>query len=272
MKNIFTYGERPAKRNLTIADLRECKGVRKLTQTNPTTEEESAAAVEAGIDTLICGQSQFSRVRAGAPHTFLTAALMLTDFPTETDTIRAAFKYMEEGADAIYTPRRPEFVKLLADEGIPVMGHLGLVPRKCTWVGGLRPVGKSAAEASNLFDQFKSLQDAGAFGVEVEVVPEDLLAELNQRTSLITFSLGSGSFGDVIYLFTSDILGESELFPRHAKAYADLRQMRQNMQAERVRAFARFIEETQSGGFPTADHSVLMLPGELEKFRSSLPQ
>ncbi len=138
MKNIFIFGEKPARRNLTIADLRDLKGVRQLTQTNPATLEEAAAAVASGIDTLIRGQSQFEGVRAGAPHTFLTAALMLTDFPTDEATIRTAFKYMEAGADAIYTVRRPQLVRLLADEGIPVMGHLGLVPRKSTWVGGLR--------------------------------------------------------------------------------------------------------------------------------------
>lgn len=60
--------------------------------------------------------------------------------------MRAAMEYMEAGADAIYTPRRHALVKMLADEGIPVMGHLGLVPRKCTWVGGLRAIGTTAAE------------------------------------------------------------------------------------------------------------------------------
>ncbi len=186
MKNIFTFGEKPARRNLTIADLRDLKGVRQLTQTNPATAEEAAAAVAGGIDTLICGQSQYAGVRAGAPHTFLTAALMLTDFPTDEETIRAAFKYMEAGADAIYTMRRPQLVRLLADEGIPVMGHLGLVPRKSTWVGGLRAVGKTADEAKRLFDKFRELEDAGAFAVEVEVVPEAVLAEISPRTSLIT--------------------------------------------------------------------------------------
>ncbi len=168
---------------------------------------------------------------------------MLTDFPTETDTIRAAFHYMEAGADAIYTPRSPRFVKMLADEGIPVMGHLGLVPRKCTWVGGLRAVGTSAAEAVRLMEQFKELEQAGAFGVEAEVIPEDVLGEISSRTSLITFSLGSGALGDVIYLFASDILGESDFFPRHAKSYANLRKMRDEMQAERVRAFREFAGE-----------------------------
>ena len=270
MKTIYTYGEKRETRNLTVADIRACKGIRKLTQTNPTTANEAAAAVEAGIDTLICGQSQYDEVRLGAPHTFLTAALMLTDFPTDLDTIRAAMKYMEEGADAIYTPRRLEVIKMLTDEGIPVMGHLGLVPRKCTWVGGLRPVGGTVGEARMLLDQFTRLEDAGAFAVEAEVIPEQILAEISQRTSLMTFSLGSGALGDVIYMFASDILGESESPPRHAKAYADLRRLREEMQSERVHAFRQFVDETHSGKYPSSDHSVRISVTELEGFRECL--
>ncbi len=270
MKNIFTYGEKPSKRNLTVADIRACKGEKKLTQTNPRTEEESAAAVEAGVDVLICCQDEYEGVRAGAPHTFLTCALMLTDFPTDLETMRAAMQYMEAGADAIYTPRRPEFVKMLADEGIPVMGHLGLVPRKCTWVGGLRAIGKTAEEARKLYDDFRRLEDAGAWAVEVEVVPQEVMAEINRRTSLITFSLGSGRDADVMYLFATDIFGDSEDSPRHAKIYGRLREMRQEMQAERVRAMTAFVEDAHQESFPEPERSVSMQADELEKFRSLL--
>ncbi len=270
MKNVFTYGEKPARRNLTVADLRAAKGVRKLTQTNPGTAEESAAAVEAGIDTLICLESQYPAVREGAPETFITAALWLTEYPTDLETLRAAMRCMDAGADAIYTPRRPELVKLLADEEIPVMGHLGLVPRKCTWVGGLRAIGKTADEAIALYDKFRRLEDAGAYAVEVEVVPEEVLGEISQRTSLVTVSLGSGSLGDVNYLFTSDILGETEHMPRHGKSYANLRKLRAEMQAERVRAMTAFREEAMGGSFPAKELSVSMDPAELEAFRSQL--
>lgn len=270
MKNVFTYGERAERRNTTVADLRACKGVRKLTQTNPGTTEEAAAAVEAGFDILICCDHQYEAVRAGAPETFLTAALMLTDHPTDLDSIRAAMKYMEAGADAIYTPRRHELVKMLADEGIPVMGHLGLVPRKCTWVGGLRAVGKTAQEAQELYDQFRSLEDAGAWAVEVEVVPEEVLAEINERTSLITVSLGAGAAGDVQYLFACDIVGESEHPPRHGKSYGNLRALREEMQRQRVKAMSAFVGEATTGAFPTAEQSVSMNPEELKKFRELL--
>ena len=120
MKRIFTYGERPERRNLTVADLRACKGVRKLTQTNPRTTDEAAAAVAGGIDVLICCKHEYDAVRAGAPETFLTSALMLTDHPTDLDTIRAAMATMEAGADAVYTPRRPELVAVGLEPGAEV--------------------------------------------------------------------------------------------------------------------------------------------------------
>ena len=270
MKRIYTYGARPAERNLTVDCIRRLKGQRKLTQTNPANANEAKAAVEAGIDTLCCGFHQFDEVRNAAPTTFLTGATILTDCPTDEETLRAAFSMMERGADAIYTPRRPDFIKMLADEGIPVMGHLGLVPRKSTWIGGLRSYGKTAEEANELFDQFKRLEDTGAFAVEVECVAEDLMREINQRTSLITFSLGSGKHCDVMYLFASDILGASDALPRHAKAFADFKKWESDMQTDRIRAFEEFREESLGGNFPAAKNSTQMKSGELQQFLDKL--
>ncbi|MEM7348943.1 MAG: 3-methyl-2-oxobutanoate hydroxymethyltransferase, partial [Chloroflexota bacterium] len=236
----------------------------------PGTTEEALACVEAEVDMFICGGGQLKAVRAGAPHTFITAGVALHTFPTDDDTMRAAFETIEAGADAIYTPRRPEFAKLLADEGIPVMGHLGLVPRKSTWYGGLRAVGKTADEAMMLYDQFRRLEDAGAFAVEVEVIPEQLLAELTKRTSLVTISLGSGSSGDVQYLFMVDICGDNDSMPRHAKAYGNLSKLRKQMHEERVAAVKAFRSDIYKGSFPDKSISVQMDEKELDIFRNRL--
>jgi 3-methyl-2-oxobutanoate hydroxymethyltransferase len=113
------------------------------------------------------------------------------------------------GADAVITARRLEAVRRITDEDIPVMGHLGFVPKKSTLFGGVRAVGKTADEATRLWDQFRQLEDVGAFAVECELIPERVLREINERTGLATVSLGSGSHADVIFLFMSDICGES---------------------------------------------------------------
>ena len=199
MKRIYDWDARFSLRNFTAADLRSFKGKRKLTQTTGNSFEEAAAAADAGID-LIMGNAQYTKeVRTGAPNLFFTAAIALPDFPTETDVLNAAFKAMKDGADSVYTARGPHIVELLAKEQIPVMCHLGLVPRRSGWHGGLRAIGRTADEAFDLWKAFRRMEDAGAFSVEAEVIPAPVMEAISRRTSLVTMSLGSGSGGDVIY-------------------------------------------------------------------------
>ena len=68
----------------------------------------------------------------------------------------------------------------------------GLVPRRSTWTGGLRAVGKTLDEAMKVYRDIKALENAGAYAVEVEVIPEELLREITKRTSLLTSSIGGG--------------------------------------------------------------------------------
>lgn len=171
---------------------------------------------------MICNAHNVEPVRQGNSELFLTAALGIPDYPTDSDILEGAFKALSIGADAIMTARSITIVELLAKEEIPVMGHLGLVPRKSTWVGGLRAVGTSANEAFDLFKKFRRLEDAGAFSVEAEVIPGQVMEEISKRSGLITVSLGSGLGGDVMYLFMQDICGEKQKAPRHAKAFGNL--------------------------------------------------
>ncbi len=86
---------------------------------------------------------------------------------------------MEAGAESIYCAMSPQVVEVLAREGIPVIAHVGLVPPKATWVGGMRAVGRSAAQAAQVFHKSKSFESAGeriwfqspSFSLAVEVKP-----------------------------------------------------------------------------------------------------
>lgn len=270
MKRIYDWDARPATRNFTAADLRAIKGTRTLTQTTANTAEEASAARDAAID-LIMGNAQNTRdVRRGAPDMFFTAAIGLPDYPTEADVLTAAFAAMKDGADAVYTARGPHIVELLAREDIPVMCHLGLVPRKSTWVGGLRAIGKTAEEASELWQAFRRMEDAGAFSVEAELICADAMAEITKRTPLITTSLGSGSGADVIYLFQNDICGEEEAQPRHARAFGNILRLQEEIRAERRRALGRFRQAASEQSFPAAGESTTMAPGEFEAFLNQL--
>ena len=146
---------------------------------------------------IIGSASNVKKVRGGSKSLFYTAALELHNYPTAEDVLRGAFKALENGADAVMTARSMDVVTMLAKEDVPVMGHLGLVPRKSTWIGGLRAVGKTADEAYELYKKFKRLEDAGAFSAECEVIPENIMGEISKRTSIVTVSLGSGKKADI---------------------------------------------------------------------------
>ena len=256
MKNIYTWAAKPAKRTVTVGDLIHYKSKKKFTQVTANTSLEAQAAEESGFDMVIGSASNVKEVREGSKTLFLTAALELHKYQTADDILRGAFTSLENGADAVMTPRSMEIVSMLTKEDIPVMGHLGLVPRKSTWMGGLRSVGKTAEEATELYKKFKRLEDAGAFSVESEVIPENIMTEISKRTKLITVSLGSGKGADIMYLFMEDICGENETLPRHSKSYTNLRKMRQDIEIERVKALKEFVIESKKGLFPTNKHSV----------------
>jgi 3-methyl-2-oxobutanoate hydroxymethyltransferase len=210
-------------------------------------------------------------VREGSKKVFLTAALGFADAITPEEVLRTAFSAIVAGADAVITGRGWDTVKMLSAEQIPVMGHLGFVPRKSTWVGGVRAVGKTAAEALDLYDRFRRLEDAGAFAVECEIIPAAVMAEINRRTGLVTVSLGSGPEADVIFLFTSDICGEATRLPRHARAWGDLATLHQQVRDQRTRALSAFRAEVGSGGFPSPGEVAGIADEELERLRAALP-
>lgn len=273
MPQIYTWSSPEAvTRKLTVGDIIAAKGKRKFTQVNASSEEEAAAANAAGIDMVICDRTMIREARQSAPELFLTAVLPLAQLPSADDVLRAAFAAMADGADGVFTQREPAIVEVLARAGIPTAGHVGLVPRKSGWIGGLRAFGKTSREGLVLLEQMKRFEDAGAWIVEVEVVPANVLAAISPRTGLVTISLGSGPDGDVAFLFMRDICGEDAQRPRHARAFGDLLQLRNAMSQERVAALTRFREAVGDGSFPAASETVSMASEEFDQFLSLIGQ
>ena len=179
MPKIFDFGGREVERSITVAGLRALRRAgRRVAQVTAETADEAAAAEAAGIEMVVCRAANVARVREGSRRVFVTAALGFADAVTGDEILRTAFSAITSGADAVITGRGFDTVRMLANERIPVMGHLGFVPRKSTWVGGIRAVGKTTAEAVELWDQFRRLEDAGAFAVECEIIPAALMAEI----------------------------------------------------------------------------------------------
>ena len=270
MKRIYDWDAKFSLRNYTAADLQALKGIRKLTQTTANSEEEAAAAADAGIDLVMGNAVNAEAVRRGAPNHYYTAAIPMPDHPTEKDVLEAAFLAMKHGADSVYTARGPHIVEMLAHEQIPVMCHLGLVPRRSTWNGGLRAIGKTADEAMALWQSFRDMENAGAFSVEAEVICDRVMTEISKRTTLITSSLGSGSGADIIYLFQNDICGEQPESPRHARAFGDLYTLQEQIRAQRREALAAFHQAANSGDYPANAETAGIADDEFEKFSAML--
>jgi 3-methyl-2-oxobutanoate hydroxymethyltransferase len=258
----MTLGGEYAVRNYTVKHLQDLKGKTVLTETMPFTTSEAAAAQEAGIDTMKVkfdpkNPASAIAIRKAAPHTFMTFCIGLTKIATVQEAVRAGFDAMEAGADGIMCQWSPEFIRAVSSVGIPVQAHAGLVPRLSTWTGGLRAVGKTIEEAMWIFQQIKSFEEAGAWAVEVEVVPAALLAQISSRTRLVTSSIGAGSGGDIQFMFAD---------PRHTKQYRDLHKMEQAMQVERVEGFRDYIKDVKSGAFPGPEHIVKAPEGLIDRF------
>lgn len=258
------------KPKLTMRDLLASKGQRKLTMTNAADYNTARAAEEAGID-IIAARGLYDerqmclgldQVRQGAPNTLVACNLPPTvAYVSDAEAIRCAMLARDHGADLIYSSgNTPARLGALSDLGIPVAGHVGLVPIRATWIGGLRPVGKTLDEAVYVYRQTLAFQAIGAVAVEMECVPAAIAAEITRRTSLLTLSLGSGPECDGQFLFSSDLLGTLENrypglarpyegpYPRHARQYADLH-------TAAVRAFQAFVADVETGEFPAPRNS-----------------
>ncbi len=128
-------------------------------------------------------------------------------------------------------------------------------------------MGRTAEQALKVYRETLEFESAGAFAVEMELVPTQLAAEITRRVSLLTISLGSGAECDAQYLFSADLLGENRGYiPRHAKVYRNFAAERDRLQAERVAAYKEYISDVQSGAFPDAGNVVTMTQDDLDTF------
>ena len=259
---------------MTIADLRAAKGKRVLTMLYVETLDEAAAAHAAGVDILsIIAPLWTAAMRRAAGTCFVQVGLLYGDLVTTEDYLRAAFAARAFGGDAYYCGAGLNTVRALADEGLPVVGHVGLVPSQATWTGGFKAVGKTAQSALMVAAQMKALEQAGAVAVELEVVPARVGAELSRHSGLVTFGMGAGSGTDAQYLFAEDVLGHTRGHkPRHAKTYRNFAAEYARLQSERIAAFGEFVADVQSGRYPGPEHDVTVDDAEFAAFMAGLPQ
>ncbi len=274
MKRIYDFSRNPAERNFTVADLKALKGSgRTLSMANPANNDELQACVDAGIDLFVVGADQMEDVRRIAPTHFTGAGSSWAQFGSDDEIIAHAYETMRNGADMYYTLRSFDVMERMATDGIPVQSHIGLIPTFSHHCGGLRGWGRKADEAMKIFQTLKRMEDVGVFAVEAECIAEEVLSAVNTKTTVVTFSLGSGNAGDAVFSFVADICGESseeETPPKHAHAFGNVGRLHKQIHQERVAALSEFHNEVTAGHFPYPATNIGMLDGEHEKFLEAL--
>jgi 3-methyl-2-oxobutanoate hydroxymethyltransferase len=249
---------RPRKK-YTVRDLQELKGKRCLTHIHVKSPEEAAAADAAGVDLMSCpfdspeAQTRLPQIVAAAPNSFISGSTP-HGLASQEEAIRIGFRALELGASSVYCSASPFIIEAMARERIPVVGHLGMVPRHVTWTG-YRVIGKTVVEAKQLYQAMKDLENAGAYAAELELVPHNLARFLCSQTKMILMSLGSGTGCDTQFLFSDDILGDyEERIPRHAKSYRNFAEEYRRLQRERIAAFSEYVADVKDGRFPERSH------------------
>lgn len=185
-------------------------------------------------------------------------ALVVADMPFLTyqvsisEGIRNAGRFLQEaGADAVKIEGgviRADLVSALTQNGIPVLGHIGLTPQSVNQMGGYKVQGRTQAAAEQLIQDAQILEQAGAFGVVLECIPPDVAETITASLSIPTIGIGAGPSCDGQILVMNDLLGLStQPPPKFVKPYAALATTMQE-------AFATYIQEVQDGTFPSAEH------------------
>jgi 3-methyl-2-oxobutanoate hydroxymethyltransferase len=237
------------------------------------TLDEAAAAEASGIDIASVPPALVTdpRYREVAPSIFTMTGKTHLEYGSPDEYLRFAGQMLQVGADAIYCSGSLQTAGYLAREFIPIVGHVGLVPSRATWTGGFRAVGKTTKEAIELFHECRRYQEAGAFAVEIEVVPVEVATAISCRLDLLLWSMGSGPGCDAQYLFAEDILGENRgHVPRHAKTYRNFAAEYDRLQTERINAFTEFRADVNEGRFPEQVHVLKMNPHQYETFLNGI--
>ena len=203
-------------------------------------------------------------VRRGAPNTMSIVSMPYGSYATPEMAVTNAVRMMKEsGADALKLQLGREgahIIRAVADAGVPVMSHVGLLPHKIHLLGGFKMQGRTAEAAVEIVRNARAIEEAGAIGLEIEAMPYEVGKAVDEAVSIFTFSIGAGSAGTCQLLNGYDLLGAFDTFkPKFAKRYANLAEIA-------TQAFSDYAQDVRSGTFPDAEHSYQMKPEEIERF------
>lgn len=192
-------------------------------------------------------------VRRGAAHPLLIGDLPFMSFQVSPEeAIRTAGRFVKEGGmEAVKIEGGSEVsktVESISRAGIPVLGHIGVTPQTATLHGGYRIQGRNVDSGDKLVEDAKSLEEAGVFGIVLEMVTEEVAKVITETVSVPTIGIGSGRFCDGQVLVLHDLIGLYPSFtPKFAKRYVDVAGMIKQ-------ALQNFTVEVRNGLFPEEQH------------------
>ncbi len=240
---------------------------------------------EAGIDSILVGDSlgnvvlgyedtisvtmedmihHGAAVARGAKNALVIIDMPFMSYQTSVyDAVVNAGRLMKEGrANAVKLEGGVEVaphIKAITDAGIPVCAHIGLTPQSINAFGGFKVQGKSEAAAQKLIEDAIAVQEAGAFAVVLECVPEKLATLVTKKLSIPTIGIGAGNGCDGQVLVYADMLGMfSDFTPKFVKRFAEVG-------AQMKAGFKAYIDEVKAGTYPTEQHTYAIADDVIEK-------
>jgi len=248
---------------------------------------------EAGVDMILVGDSlgmtmlgydstlpvtmedmirHTQAVRRGAPTVFLIGDMPYMSYQPSVETaIRSAGRFMAEAScDAVKLEGGAEMasrVNGIASAGIPVIGHLGLTPQSVSALGGFRLQGKGALQAKKILDDAKALEQAGAFAILLEMVPDRVCRLITDRAeNCIILGLGSGPFAHGQLLIYHDMFGLYPKFkPRMAKVYGNAGEVILN-------GLSQYVSEVSDRTFPQPENWFTMRDEEFDELEKLIQE
>jgi 3-methyl-2-oxobutanoate hydroxymethyltransferase len=233
---------------------------------------DSYGMVVLGYDTTIPVMIDELLSVCRAVHRGSTHALLIGDMPfmsfqvSVEEAVRNAGRFIKEGGmECVKVEGGKEVapvVEGICRAGIPVLGHIGVTPQTATLQGGYRVQGKTAQDGERLLEDALALEKAGAFGIVLEMVTEEVAKMVSESLRVPTIGIGSGRYCDGQVLVLHDILGLYERFtPKFAKRYAEL--------SVHIRgALQKYSDEVRTGVFPGPEHIFQMDQEERERLES----
>jgi len=191
----------------------------------------------------------------GAKHALVIGDMPFLSYATPEAAVANAGRFLAEaGAQAVKIEggvRSQRITEAIVKAGIPTMGHIGWTPQAANAQGKVRVLGKSRDQARALLHDALAVQEAGAFAIVLELVPEQLAAAITERLRIPTIGIGAGAGCSGQVQVITDLLGWDAWHPKHAKPYADLR-------GTVLAAAEAYAADVAAGTFPGPEQTVRM--------------